>query len=42
MVDGAFYYLANSGWDVLSDSGEIENGKGLTAASIMRAALPLQ
>jgi hypothetical protein len=42
MVAGAFYYLANSGWDVLSETGDIENGKGLTAAFIMRAALPLK
>ena len=42
MVKGAFYYIANSGWDALTDSGEIENGKGLTAAFIMRAALPLK
>jgi hypothetical protein len=42
MVEGAFYYIANSGWDALGEAGEIENGKGLTAAFIMRAALPLK
>jgi hypothetical protein len=42
MVAGTFYYIANSGWDVLSETGELENGKGLTAAFIMRAALPLK
>jgi hypothetical protein len=42
MVAGTFYYIANSGWDVLSAAGEVESGKGLTAAFIMRAALPLR
>jgi hypothetical protein len=42
MVGGTFYYLANSGWDVLSGTGDIEKGKALTAAFIMRAALPMK
>jgi hypothetical protein len=42
MVGGTFYYLANSGWDVLSGTGDIENGKALTAAFIMRATLPMK
>jgi hypothetical protein len=39
MVEGALYYIANSGWDVLDASGKVEPGKSMTAAFIMRAAL---
>ena len=31
-----FYYIANSGWDVLDDSGQVKAGKKLTPARVMR------
>jgi hypothetical protein len=31
-----FYYIANSGWDVLSESGELKAGAKFTPAHIMR------
>lgn len=32
----SFYYIANSGWDVLDDHGELKSGTKLTPARIMR------
>jgi hypothetical protein len=39
MVDGYFYYIANSGWDSLDDHGVLKEGKTLSAPLIMRAKL---
>lgn len=39
VVGDYFYYLANSGWDVLDDHGVIKEGKTLTAPIVMRAKL---
>jgi hypothetical protein len=39
MVDGYFYYIANSGWDSLDDHGVLKEGKTLSAPVIMRAKL---
>jgi hypothetical protein len=34
-----FYYIANSGWDLLSDSGELKPGAKFTPAHLMRYRL---
>jgi hypothetical protein len=39
MVDGHFYYIANSGWDSLDDHGVLKEGKTLSAPVIMRAKM---
>jgi hypothetical protein len=39
MVDGYFYYIANSGWDSLDDHGVLKAGKTLSAPLIMRAKM---
>ena len=39
VVDGYFYYIANSGWDSLDDHGVLKEGKSLSAPLIMRAKL---
>jgi hypothetical protein len=39
IVGDDFYYIADSGWNVLDDHGNILPGKALPAASIMRAAI---
>jgi hypothetical protein len=39
IVDGHFYYIANSGWDSLDDHGVLKEGKTLSAPVIMRAKL---
>lgn len=39
IVDGYFYYIANSGWDSLDDHGVLKQGKTLPASVIMRARL---
>jgi len=39
IVDGYFYYIANSGWDSLDDHGVLKEGKTLSAPLIMRAKL---
>jgi hypothetical protein len=39
VVDGYFYYIANSGWDSLDDHGVLKEGKILSAPVIMRAKL---
>lgn len=36
VVGEYFYYIANSGWDVLSDEGEVKSGAKLTSARVMR------
>jgi hypothetical protein len=40
VVGSDFYYIANSGWDTLDDNGERKATAKVTAARIMRAALP--
>jgi hypothetical protein len=42
MVEGALYYIANSGWDVVDETGKVEPTKSMTAPFIMRAVMPLQ
>jgi hypothetical protein len=39
VIAGTLYYIANSGWDVLTEAGEIEAGKKLTQSLIMRARI---
>jgi hypothetical protein len=39
VVNGGFYYIANSGWDKLDEHGQIQAGKSLSPAVIMRATL---
>ncbi len=39
VVDDSFYYIANSGWDALDDSGNVKPGVNLTDAMVMRAPL---
>jgi hypothetical protein len=36
IVGDFFYYIANSGWDVLDDHGDLKSGAKLTPARIMR------
>jgi len=38
IVGGEFYYIANSGWNELDDSGSVKKGAALTPARIMRTA----
>jgi hypothetical protein len=38
-VGDEFYYIANSGWDVLDEHGNVKAGLKLTAASVMRVPL---
>ena len=40
VVDGNFYYIANSGWDALDEKGTVRAGSKLSAASVMVFALP--
>jgi hypothetical protein len=37
VIEGTIHYLANSGWDVLDDRGELKSGARLTPAAVMRA-----
>lgn len=39
VVDGNFYYIANSGWDVIDDHGNMKPGAKLSPAHIMRFPL---
>ena len=39
MVDGHFYYIANSGWGSLDDHGVLKEGKTLPTPVIMRAKM---
>jgi hypothetical protein len=38
VVDGEFYFIANSGWDVLGANGALQPGKTFTVPSIRRLA----
>lgn len=39
VVGGYFYYIANSGWDVLDQHGNLLEGKSLPVSSVMRAKI---
>ena len=39
IVGDSFYYIANSGWDVIDDHGELQPGARLSAARVMRVEL---
>jgi sugar lactone lactonase YvrE len=39
VIDKDFYYIANSGWDVIDDAGNMKAGAKLSAPRIMRAQL---
>lgn len=39
VIGGDFWYIANSGWDVIDDHGNLNPGSKLTPARIMRAPL---
>jgi hypothetical protein len=39
MVGDYFYYIANSGWDVLDEHGNLLEGKSLPVSSVMRAKI---
>jgi hypothetical protein len=39
VVGDSFYYIANSGWDVLDDHGELKAGAKMTPARMMRFEL---
>jgi hypothetical protein len=39
MVGDYFYYIANSGWDVLDEHGNLLEGKRLPVSSVMRAKI---
>jgi hypothetical protein len=40
LVDGAFYYIANSGWNALGDDGRVAPGAKMTSAHIMKWNIP--
>jgi len=40
VVDHDFYYIANSGWDVIDDHGKMKPEAKASAARIMRARIP--
>jgi hypothetical protein len=40
VVGDFFYYIANSGWDVLDDHGDLKGGAKMTPARIMRFRIP--
>ena len=39
VVGDYFYYIANSGWDVLDEHGNLLEGKSLPVSSVMRAKI---
>lgn len=39
IVGDAFYYIANSGWNVLDDRGQVKPGMAFTEARVMKAPL---
>jgi len=39
VVDGSFYYIANSGWDLLDDQGHVKPGLNPSEASLMDVQL---
>jgi sugar lactone lactonase YvrE len=40
VIGNQFYYIANSGWDVLDDHGNVRSGTKTSAPRMMRANLP--
>jgi hypothetical protein len=36
VVGDLFYYIANSGWDVLDEHGDVKAGEKLSAGRVMR------
>ena len=38
IVDGSFYYIANSGWDVLDEHGNLKPGSAMPESVVMRTA----
>jgi hypothetical protein len=42
VVKGNFYYIANSGWSTLDEHGNLKPGSSMTAAHVMRIAIPLK
>jgi sugar lactone lactonase YvrE len=39
VIDGTFYYIANSGWDVIDDNGNMKSGAKLSMPRIMKVQL---
>jgi hypothetical protein len=39
VIGDYFYYIANSGWDVLDQHGELLDGESLPVSSVMRAKI---
>jgi len=39
VLDGFFYYIANSGWDTLNDDGTLKAGSVPSKALLMRIRL---
>jgi hypothetical protein len=39
VVDGQFYYIANSGWDTMDEHGKLKEGKTMSGAFLMRVLL---
>jgi hypothetical protein len=39
VVGRYFYYIANSGWNVLDEHGNLLEGKSLPPSSVMRAKI---
>jgi sugar lactone lactonase YvrE len=42
MVDGGFYYIANSGWDIVDDHGNVKPGSEPSAPRVMRVSKELR
>jgi len=41
MVDDSFYYIANSGWDIVDDHGNVQPGTEPSAPRVMRVSQEL-
>lgn len=39
VIDNDFYYIANSGWDIIDDNGNLKAGAKASPPRIMRAQL---
>jgi len=42
IVDGHFYYIANSGWNTMDEHGNLKPGASMSAAHVMKVAIPLK
>ena len=40
IVGDTFYYIANSGWDVLNPDGSVKSGATMTEAVVMKWKVP--